>query len=55
MTKKATDSSSREEAEFHTFETHRIPWYVRAGWICFWIFAVWYVVKNVIPMTKNYF
>jgi hypothetical protein len=49
------EDSAEAESHFHTYTTHRIPWYVRAMWICFWIGAVWYTVKFAIPMAKNYF
>ena len=44
-----------EDKRYHTYNTHHIPWYVRALWIGFWIGAVWYVVQYAIPMAKNYF
>jgi hypothetical protein len=49
------ESSAQEDKQFHTYVTHRIPWYVRTMWIGFWIGAIWYVVKFAIPMAKNYF
>jgi hypothetical protein len=48
-------SSLQEDGRFHTYTTHRIPWWVRAMWIAFWIGAIWYMVKYTIPMTRNYF
>jgi len=44
-----------EERQFHTYVTHRIPWYVRAMWVGFWIGLAWYVVKYAIPASRNYF
>lgn len=49
------DSSVQEERTYHTYVTHRIPWYVRAMWIAFWIGAIWYTVRYAIPMARNYF
>jgi hypothetical protein len=49
------DESAQSEGRFLTYTTHRIPWYVRAMWICFWIGAIWYVYKYAIPMMRNYF
>lgn len=49
------ETSPAEERQFHTYVTHRIPWYVRAMWVCFWIGMIWYLVKFAIPMAKNYF
>jgi len=51
----APNMPPEKEHEFHTYTTHRIPWYVRAIWIGFWIGAIWYVVKFAIPMARNYF
>lgn len=47
--------TAREEAGYHTYTTHRIPWYVRALWIGFWLGLIWYVFQFVIPSAKNYF
>lgn len=44
-----------QDAKFHTYTTHRIPWYVRAIWIGFWIGAIWYVIKFAIPMAKTFY
>ncbi|MCK6483238.1 MAG: hypothetical protein HUU22_07325 [Phycisphaerae bacterium] len=49
------DGSPQEDARYHSYVTHHIPWYVRAMWIAFWIGLVWYVVKYAIPMARNYF
>ncbi len=48
-------SSAKEEGKFHTYATHRIPWYVHALWISFWLAWIWYVVQYVIPSVKSYF
>jgi hypothetical protein len=47
--------TARDEANFHTYVTHRIPWYVRAMWICFWVGLMWYVIKFAIPMARDYY
>jgi hypothetical protein len=44
-----------KDREYHTYTTHRIPWYVRGMWAGFWVGAIWYFVKFVIPMARNYF
>jgi hypothetical protein len=49
------ETPAREDKQYHTYVTHRIPWYVRAMWICFWVGTIWYLVKYAIPMAKNYF
>ena len=45
------DSSSSPEAEsrFHTYVGNRIPWYVRLIWVCFWVFAIYYVITYLFP------
>lgn len=55
MTNQHDDAAPQSEGRYHTYVTHHIPWYVRAFWICFWVGAIWYVVKFAIPMAKNYF
>jgi hypothetical protein len=50
-----THSTPQEERQFHTYRTHRIPWYIRAMWIVFWIGAIWYLLALAVPMAKNYF
>ena len=45
----------QEEGRYHTYRTHRIPWYVRAMWIVFWIFGIWYLLALAVPMARNYF
>lgn len=55
MTNQHDDAAPQNEGRYHTYVTHHIPWYVRALWICFWVGAIWYVVKFAIPMAKNYF
>ncbi len=47
--------SADQDKKFHTFATHRIPWYVRAMWIAFWIGLIRYLVKFAIPSAKNCF
>lgn len=44
-----------QDAMFHTYETHRIPWYVRLMWLGFWIGLIWYIIKFAIPAAKTYF
>ncbi len=49
------DATPQEEGRFHTYTTHRIPWYVRLIWVGFWVGAIWYIIRYAIPMAKNYF
>jgi len=44
------DKNSPEvEQQYHQYVSNRIPWYVRAIWIGFWIFAIYYTVKYLFP------
>lgn len=47
--------NAAEEHKFHTYETHHIPWFVRAIWVAFWILTIWYIIRYAIPSAKNYF
>lgn len=49
----ADPGSAVTEGRFHTYVGNRIPWYVRLIWICFWIFAVYYVIKYLFPDLQN--
>ncbi len=51
----ADNASAQEEAQYHTYETHRIPWWMRAIWLGFWLFTIGYFVTNLIPAAKHYF
>jgi len=50
----APNQSPQQDSEFHTYVTHRIPWYVRAMWIAFWIGLIWYVIEFAIPSAKTF-
>ena len=49
------EPTPEQDSRYHTYTTHRIPWFVRAIWICFWIGLVWYIIRYAIPSAKNYF
>ena len=36
------DLSPEVEHRHHDYVGNRIPWFVRAFWIAFWIFAAWF-------------
>lgn len=38
------------EGQYHTFVTHRIPWWVHLIWITYWLFAIGYVVVYQFPV-----
>lgn len=42
-------TSAAVEGRFHTYVGNRIPWYVRLLWVCFWVFAVYYVITYLFP------
>jgi hypothetical protein len=37
------------ENRFHSYHGNRIPWFVRLMWLCFWVFAVYYVISYLFP------
>lgn len=44
-----------QEHSLHTYETHRIPWWIRLMWIGFWILTIVYGIVYLIPSAKDYF
>ena len=49
----AGDSDSpRVEHRSHAYTGNDIPWYVRAIWIGFWIFAVTYTIRFLLPAMQ---
>lgn len=40
------------DQRFHDYVGNAIPWYVRAIWIGFWIFAVAYTILYVFPALR---
>jgi hypothetical protein len=45
-------TSAQEESRHHDYTSNAIPWYVRAIWIGFWIFAVVYTIKYLLPSLQ---
>ena len=45
--------SAEQDARFHTYSSHVIPWYVRLMWIVFWTFAIGYVIKYYLPAIQS--
>ena len=41
------------ESQNHTYAGHAIPWYVRLIWLVFWIFALAYLVKYLLPALQS--
>jgi hypothetical protein len=46
-------TSPEAEGRFHTYVGNRIPWYVRLMWLCFWVFAVYYVITYLFPDLQS--
>ena len=44
--------SAEAEHQHHDYVGNAIPWYVRAIWIGFWIFAVAYTVRFLFPAMQ---
>jgi hypothetical protein len=45
----ADQTPAAVENRFHSYVGNRIPWYVRLMWLCFWVFAVYYVITYLFP------
>lgn len=41
------------EHQHHDYRGNEIPWYVRAIWIGFWIFAVYYTIQFLFPALQR--
>ena len=46
-------ASPEAESRFHTYVGNRIPWYVRLIWLCFWVFAIYYVISYLFPDLQS--
>ena len=46
------ETSPESEGRFHAYSSNDIPWYVRAIWIGFWIFAVTYTIRFLLPAMQ---
>jgi hypothetical protein len=50
----ATDAESPQaEHQHHNYLGNDIPWYVRAIWIGFWVFAVVYTLRFLFPAMQQ--
>ena len=47
-----SEGSPATEHRFHDYVGNDIPWYVRAIWIGFWIFAVTYTIRFLLPAMQ---
>ena len=49
----ASETTSAEaEHQHHNYVGNAIPWYVRAIWIGFWIFAIVYTIRYLFPAMQ---
>jgi hypothetical protein len=48
-------STPEQEHDYHTYTTHRIPWYAHVMWVGFGILLIWYVIRYAIPSARSYF
>ena len=46
-------STPVEEGRFHTYIGNEIPWYVRVGWIIFWVASAAYVLRYLLPALQR--
>ena len=45
-------TTPESDERFHDYVGNAIPWYVRAIWIGFWIFAVAYTIVYLVPALR---
>ncbi len=44
--------SAQGEHRHHRYVTNEIPWFVHLIWVGFWILAVYYTVRWILPMMQ---
>jgi hypothetical protein len=45
--------NGEQESSFHTYVTHRIPWYVHMIWMGYLIALVWYLIQYAVPSARD--
>jgi hypothetical protein len=45
-------TSPEQEHVYHYYRGNEIPWYVRAIWLGFWIFTVYYIIRYFFPAMQ---
>lgn len=45
-------TSAQAEHLHHDYSSNDIPWYVRAIWVGFWVFAVYYTIRYLFPALQ---
>jgi len=48
------NESVQDDAAYHTYTTHRIPWFVHLIWIGYVVGAIWYIIRYVIPSASQF-
>jgi hypothetical protein len=46
------ENSAEQEARHHDYSGNRIPWYVRLIWLGFWVFAIAYTIRYLLPALQ---
>jgi hypothetical protein len=46
-------TSAEIEHQHHHYSGNAIPWYVRAIWVGFWIFAIFYTIRYLFPAIQT--
>lgn len=45
-------TAAQSEHQHHHYRSNEIPWWLRGIWIGFWIFAVYYTIKYLVPALQ---
>jgi hypothetical protein len=54
MTMEAPEETAPEtEHQQHRYAGYAIPWFVHLLWVSFWIFALVYVIKFLLPVIRG--
>ena len=46
------NTPAETEHQHHHYSGNAIPWYVRAIWIGFWVFAIFYTIRFLLPAIQ---
>jgi hypothetical protein len=52
QTPEPAPGTPENEGRFHRYRSSRVPWYVHVLWLLFWVFAVAYVLRYLLPAIK---
>jgi hypothetical protein len=50
---KPENTTPEVEARNHRYRGNVIPWYVRVGWLGFWILCIAYIFTWLVPALKK--